>query len=129
MIIGIGSDIIDIRRIEKLCLKFGKKFEERIFTEAEIARANSRSITKTATLAKRFAAKEAFAKAIGTGIGKISWKEIEIKNNDDGRPFIELSGNALNTLNNISSSNKKIKIDLTVSDEYPMAIAFVVISA
>ena len=126
MIIGIGNDLIDIRRVEKLLTRFGDKFSRKIFTPHEISKANGNA----ASLAKRFAAKEAVAKALATGIGKnAAWQEIEVKNLPSGQPIIFLHGNAKQTLQNLTPKNHDTKIHLSLSDEYPYAQAFVVISA
>lgn len=134
MIIGIGNDIVDIRRIEKSILRFGTRFEERVFTATEIAMANLRGRSgikgKTSSLAKRFAAKEACAKALGTGIGQgIKWREISVSNLAEGTPCLTLSGKALARLVKITPGGMKAQLNLSMSDEYPLAQAFVVISA
>ena len=129
MIIGIGSDIIQIPRIDKIIENFGIKFLNKIFTENEIE--NSAKYTnhklKISYYAKRFAAKEAFVKALGIGFRmNIKFKDIEIVNSELGKPGIRLLGEASNLLNKKANS---YKIDLTLSDDYPVAIAFVVISS
>ena len=129
MIIGIGSDIIDIRRIEKLSAKFGTRFEKRVFSAGELVAGKKYSNAKKfhSFLAKRFAAKEAVAKALGTGIGKdISFKEAEVSNLPSGKPTISLNGRALDKL---KSLNDGAKIDISLSDDYPYAQAFVIISS
>ena len=126
MIIGIGNDLIDIRRVEKLLVRFGDKFSQKVFTEHEINKAKG----EASSLAKRFAAKEAVAKALATGIGKnAAWQEIEVKNLPSGQPIIFLHGNAKQTLQNLIPKDYNAKIHLSLSDEYPYAQAFVVISA
>ena len=125
MIIGFGTDIIDIRRIEKTLIKFGDKFKHKCFTEKEINRSETR-LKPYNSYAKRFAAKEAFVKALGTGFtNKIYWKDIGVENDIYGKPFIKLTGNALSKFNKIS--NKKCLIELALSDEKNYAIANVII--
>ena len=125
MIIGIGSDIIDTRRIERVINKYGRKFKLRCFSKVEIKRSESvrNSIN---SYAKRYAAKEACAKALGTGLARgIFWKDISVINDIYGKPSIKLYGNALNFLNNLS--NNKCSIFLSLSDEKIYAIANVII--
>lgn len=136
MILGIGSDICDIRRIEKTLERHGRRFEERIFTNAEQAKARSRKGTKNnsaaAIYAKRFAAKEAFSKALGTGVGAgggIYWRDIEVVNLPSGKPTIALSGNAKRSLDDLTPKGMRAEILITLTDEYPIAQAFVVIQA
>ncbi len=125
MIIGIGNDIIDIRRIENTISKYGRKFKYRCFTEIEIQRSEKR-LNKINSYAKRYAAKEACAKALGTGIARgIFWKDISVENNIFGKPSIKLFGNALKRLNQLSKKNCSIAISL--SDEKVYAIANVII--
>jgi holo-[acyl-carrier protein] synthase len=129
MIIGMGSDITDIRRIEKVIGKHGERFLERIFTEAERARAE-RKAKRVETYAKRFAAKEACAKALGTGIrGGVWWRDMGVVNMPSGRPTMRLTGGALLRLEAITPEGCEARIDLTISDEWPLAQAIVVISA
>ena len=124
-IFGIGTDIVDISRVKKL-LNTNKKLINRIFSIKEIKYCESRS-NKIASYSKRFAAKEAFAKALGTGISKgISFNEISINNNNDGAPFIELLGKTKLIVKNFTK--KKNKIYLSLSDEKKYALAMVVIS-
>ncbi len=128
MILGIGSDIIDINRIEKTIKKFNSKFINRCFTKLEIAKCEKRLKT-ISSYAKRFAAKEALSKALGTGISKgICWKDIEVYNLYSGQPYFKLKGNALNRLDKISKKNCNTKINLTISDEQNLAYAMVIIS-
>lgn len=131
MILGIGSDIVNIQRIERLCKTWDKKFETRIFTPHEIATADTKKtpLLRFSSLAKRFAAKEAFAKAIGTGIGRVSWQDIEVRNDARGKPILVLYGNALTIMEQLTPALSVIQIDISLSDEYPMAMAFVIISA
>jgi holo-[acyl-carrier protein] synthase len=133
MIIGIGSDLADIRRIEKTLLRFGERFEKRVFTSREIAKANSRANAglrmKAGTLAKRFAAKEACSKALGTGIQGVRWREMEVVNLPSGKPTLYLTGDAALRLQTLMPKGFEAQIDITMTDEYPLAQAFVVLSA
>jgi holo-[acyl-carrier protein] synthase len=129
MILGIGSDISDTRRIAKVIERHGDRFLSRIFTEAERARAERRK-TRVETYAKRFAAKEACAKALGTGIRSgVWWRDMGVVNLPSGRPTMRLTGGALRRLEAITPPGHEAQIDLTIADEGPMAVAFVVISA
>jgi holo-[acyl-carrier protein] synthase len=129
MIIGIGSDLIDVRRIAKVIERHGERFLDRIFTEAERARAERR-VKSVETYAKRFAAKEACAKALGTGIRSgVWWRDMGVINLPSGRPTMMLTGGALARLTAITPAGCEARIDLTITDEGPMAQAFVVISA
>ena len=128
MIVGIGLDIIDISRIEKIINLFGDKFINRCFTKEEIITSENR-INKFASYSKRFAAKEAFSKALGTGIAKgIYWKDIGIINLNTGKPRIVLDGIAKKRLNSLIPKNSVSKIDLTIADENNIAQAMVIIS-
>ena len=125
MIIGIGIDIIDNRRIKKTLIRFGDKFKKRCFSSIEIKKSESRS-NEINTLSKRYAAKEACSKALGTGLARgIFWKDIEVLNNNYGKPYIKLYNNALKRLNKISESNCRVEVSL--SDEKNYAIASVTI--
>ena len=125
MIVGIGSDIIDVRRVENIIKIYGKKFKNRCFTKNEIQRSEKR-INIVNSYAKRYAAKEACAKALGTGIARgVLWKEISVENNMYGQPSIKLTGNALKRLNQLSINNCLIEVSL--SDEKDYAIANVII--
>jgi holo-[acyl-carrier protein] synthase len=129
MIIGIGSDITDIRRIEKVIGRHGERFLSRIFTDAERARAERRA-NSMATYAKRFAAKEACAKALGTGMrAGVWWRDMGVVNLPSGRPTMKLTGGALARLAALTPAGCEARIDLTITDEWPLAQAFVVISA
>ena len=129
MIIGIGSDLVDVRRIEKVIERHGERFLARIFTPAERARAERRA-NRAATYAKRFAAKEACAKALGTGLrAGVFWRDMGVVNLPSGRPTMKLTGGALARLNAITPAGCEPRIDLTITDEGPMAQALVVISA
>lgn len=134
MILGLGSDIIDIRRIEKTLARFGKRFENKVFTAEEQRKAHSRAGAGrrviAATYAKRFAAKEACAKALGTGLRQGTyWKDIEVANLPSGQPALALSGAAARCLGRLTPAGKTASIHLTMSDEYPYAQASVIISA
>jgi holo-[acyl-carrier protein] synthase len=129
MILGIGSDLCDVGRIEKVIERHGERFIARIFTPAERARAGRRA-HPAATYAKRFAAKEACAKALGTGLRNgVFWRDMGVVNLPSGRPTLKLSGGALARLKAITPEGFEVRIDLTITDEGPMALAFVVISA
>jgi holo-[acyl-carrier protein] synthase len=125
MIIGIGSDIVDIRRIEKVLNKYEKKFKERCFSENEIYRSENK-FNPASSYAKRYAAKEACAKALGTGLARgIFWKDIAVENNIFGKPYIKLKGAALKKLYEISK--KECLIEVSLSDEKNYALANVII--
>ena len=129
MIIGIGSDLIDIRRVEKVIERHGERFLSRIFTDVERAKAERRA-KSVDTYAKRFAAKEACSKALGTGIRQgVWWRDMGVVNLTGGRPTMQLTGGALRRLEALTPAGHDVRIDLTITDEYPMAQAFVVISA
>jgi holo-[acyl-carrier protein] synthase len=129
MILGIGSDLVDVGRIEKVIERHGERFIARIFTPAERARA-ARRANPAATYAKRFAAKEACAKALGTGLRNgVFWRDMGVVNLPSGRPTLKLSGGALARLKAITPQGFEPRIDLTITDEGPLAQAFVVISA
>jgi holo-[acyl-carrier protein] synthase len=129
VIIGIGSDIVDIRRIEQSINRFGDRFIKRIFTAAERARAE-RKLGRMATYAKRFAAKEACSKALGTGMNKgVNWQGMGVVNLPSGRPTMELTGGALKRLESLTPAGHRAVIHLTITDEGPYAQAFVIIEA
>jgi len=129
MILGIGSDLIDIRRIEQTIARHGERFIGRIFTEVERAKAERRK-NRIDTYAKRFAAKEACAKALGTGLrGGVFWRDMGVVNLPSGRPTMRLTGGALERLKAITPAGYEARIDVTITDEYPIAQAFVMISA
>jgi holo-[acyl-carrier protein] synthase len=129
MIIGIGSDLIDIRRVEKVIAKHGERFISRIFTDIERAKAERRA-RSIDTYAKRFAAKEACSKALGTGIRQgVWWRDMGVVNLPGGRPSMRLTGGALKRLEALTPPDHEARIDLSITDEYPLAQAFVVISA
>ena len=128
MILGIGSDLCDIRRIEKSLERFGDRFVQRIFTEIEQKRSEGRA-TRAASYAKRFAAKEACAKALGTGLRRgVFWRDMGVINLRSGRPTLALTGGALARLKEITPPGLAAQIDLTLTDEYPLAQAIVIIS-
>jgi holo-[acyl-carrier protein] synthase len=129
MIIGIGSDITDVRRIAKVIDRHGQRFIDRVFTPVERAKADKRR-NRVETYAKRFAAKEACAKALGTGLrAGVWWRDMGVVNLPSGRPTLELTGGARRRLEAITPAGYEARIDLTITDEGPMAHAFVVISA
>ncbi len=129
MILGIGSDLIDIRRIEKTLERHGERFIERIFTVVERERSERRK-GRAASYAKRFAAKEACAKALGTGLrGAVYWRDMGVVNLPGGRPTLKLTGGAEARLAAITPPGYRADIALTITDEFPLAQAFVVISA
>src|SRR3954453_3896214 len=129
MIIGIGSDITDIRRIEKVIERHGERFLARIFTDTERARAERR-VKSAETYAKRFAAKEACAKALGTGMrAGVWWRDMGVVNLPSGRPTMKLTGGALKRLQELTPPRHEARIDVTITDEGPMAQALVIISA
>ena len=129
MIIGLGSDICDVRRIAQVLERHGDRFLDRIFTPAERARAERRA-NRAETYAKRFAAKEACAKALGTGLrGGVFWRDIGVVNLPSGRPTMKLTGGALTRLRAITPPGCEAKIDVSLTDEGPTAQAIVIISA
>ena len=129
MIIGIGSDLVDINRIKNSVDRFGSRFINRIFTREERLKADS-SDNRIAIYAKRFAAKEAAWKALGDGYrGGIKWKELAVVNNEHGKPILSFSGSAASILADLTPSGMIPRIDLSLSDEPPLAQALVVISA
>src|SRR5690606_18767435 len=126
MIIGIGSDLIDIRRIEKTLDRFGERFLNRVFTDVERAKSGRRA-ERAASYAKRFAAKEACSKALGTGIRMgIAWREMGVVNLPSGKPTIVLTGGAAERLERLLPRGFEARIDLTITDDFPLAHAFVV---
>jgi holo-[acyl-carrier protein] synthase len=129
MILGLGSDITDARRVAKVIERHGDRFLSRVFTETERARADRRK-NRVETYAKRFAAKEACAKALGTGIRDgVWWRDMGVVNLPSGRPTMKLTGGALKRLEALTPDGYEARIDVTITDEGPMAVAFVVISA
>jgi holo-[acyl-carrier protein] synthase len=129
MILGLGSDLIDIRRIEKTLERHGPRFIARIFTDTEQAKSERRA-ARAASYAKRFAAKEACAKALGTGLSQgVFWRDMGVVNLPSGKPTMKLTGGALKKLNSMIPPGHKAQIDLSITDEYPLAQAIVIISA
>jgi len=129
MIIGIGSDLIDIRRIEKSLERHGQRFIQRIYTEVEQARSEGRA-GRTASYAKRFAAKEACAKALGTGLAHgVFWRDMGVVNLPGGKPTMALTGGAASQLDKILPKGHRAAIHLTITDDFPLAQAFVIIEA
>ncbi len=130
MIIGLGNDLIDIRRIEKTLEKFGERFTVRVFTEVERAKSDRRA-ARAASYAKRFAAKEACAKALGTGVPRrgVHWQHMGVVNLPSGQPTLDLTGGAALRLEELTPRGMKARIDVTITDDYPLAQAIVIISA
>ncbi len=130
MIIGLGSDLCNIARIQASLDRFGARFENRVFTDAERARAARRPFTKAGTLAKRFAAKEAFSKAVGTGFRRgVFMKDIGVVNAPSGAPTLHLTGGARAQLDSLIPAGHRPVIHLTLTDDHPWAQAFVIIEA
>lgn len=130
MIIAIGSDLCNIERIASSLERFGERFEQRVFTETERAKGNSRPFTKAGTLAKRFAAKEAFSKAVGTGFkAGVFMKDIGVVNMRSGAPTLHLTGGAAARLALLVPDGHEAMVHLTLTDDHPWAQAFVVIEA
>ncbi len=129
MIVGLGNDIIDIRRIEKTLERFGDRFVERVFTEIERAKSDRRAM-RAASYAKRYAAKEACSKALGTGFRNgVFWRDIGVVNEPSGRPTLELTGGARERLLHLVGPGREPVIHLTITDEPPYAQAIVIIMA
>jgi holo-[acyl-carrier protein] synthase len=129
MILGIGSDIIDIRRVERTLARFGDRFTGRIFTEVE-QRKSDRRANRAASYAKRFAAKEACSKALGTGFrAGVFWRDLGVVNLPSGKPTLVLTGGAAERLAAITPAGMRAQIDLTITDDFPQAQAIVIISA
>jgi len=129
MILGIGSDIIDIRRIERTLERFGTRFTERLFTETERRKSEARA-GRAASYAKRFAAKEACSKALGTGFrAGVFWRDLGVVNLPSGKPTLVLTGNAAKRLAAITPPGMRAQIDLSLTDDHPQAQAIVIISA
>jgi holo-[acyl-carrier protein] synthase len=129
MILGLGSDITDARRIAKVLERHGERFIARVYTETERALAERRK-NRVETYAKRFAAKEACAKALGTGMRDgVWWRDMGVVNLPGGKPTMRLTGGALKRLQALTPTGHDARIDLTIADEGPMAVALVVISA
>jgi holo-[acyl-carrier protein] synthase len=129
MILGLGNDIIDIRRVERTIERYGDRFLSRVFTEIERMKSDERAM-RAASYAKRFAAKEACAKALGTGFRQgVFWRDMGVVNLPSGRPTLELTGGALKALVDLTPEGHDVRIDLTITDDFPMAQAIVIISA
>lgn len=129
MIIGIGSDLIDIRRVEKSLERFGERFTHRCFTEIERARSDRRA-NRAESYAKRFAAKEACSKALGTGMAQgVFWKDLGVVNLPSGKPTMQLTGGAAVVLQSMLPAGYRAMVHLTITDDYPLAQAFVIIEA
>ena len=130
MIVGIGSDLCDIRRIEETLERFGERFLARCFTDVERARSDRRAAGRAASYAKRFAAKEACAKALGTGLRHgVFWRDMGVVNLPSGQPTMRLTGGAAARLAEITPPGAQAFIHLTITDEGPLAQAFVVIES
>lgn len=129
MIIGVGSDLVDIRRVEATLVRFGERFTERIFTPIERQKSDRRA-NRAESYARRFAAKEACAKALGTGLRLgVFWRDMGVVNLPGGRPTLQLTGGALTRLNALLPAGTTARIDLSITDEPPLAQAIVIISA
>ena len=129
MIIGLGNDIIDIRRVEKTLDRYGNRFTGRVFTEIE-KRKSDRRAARAASYAKRFAAKEACSKALGTGLRRgVFWKDMGVVNEPSGRPTMVLTGGAKAVLERLTPPGHGVRIHLTITDDFPYAQAIVMIEA
>ena len=129
MIVGLGTDLIDIRRVEKTLDRYGRRFIDRIFTEVEQAKSDGRA-ARAASYAKRFAAKEACAKALGTGLRRgVFWRDMGVANLASGQPTMRLTGGAAQRLREITPPGTIAHISVTITDDYPLAQAIVIITA
>ena len=129
MILGIGSDLIDIRRIERTLERFGDRFTHRCFTEVERAKSDRRRM-RAASYAKRYAAKEATAKALGTGLGQgVYWRDLGVVNLPSGAPTMRLTNGAARRLAALTPPGREVQVHLTITDEPPLAQAFVILYA
>ena len=129
MIIGLGNDMVDIRRIEQTLERYGDRFVKRIFTDIEQKKSDRRA-QRAASYAKRFAAKEACSKALGTGFRHgVFWKDMGVVNEPSGRPTLQLTGGAKEQLERITPAGHLARIQLTITDDYPYAQAIVIIEA
>src|ERR1051326_5071801 len=129
MILGVGSDLIDIRRIERAIERFGERFLDRIFTETERRRCERRGVTRIPSYARRFAAKEAAAKALGTGFRRgVFWRDLGVVNHPSGQPGMRLTGGALSRLEAITPAGMQARLDVSLTDEPPLAQAVVIIT-
>ncbi len=130
MIVGIGSDLCNVERIQASVDRFGERFLNRVFTDVERAKARSRPMTMAGTLAKRFAAKEAFSKAVGTGFKRgVFMKDIGVVNLPSGAPGLHLTGGARARLDALAPAGHSIEVHLTMTDDHPWAQAFVILTA
>jgi len=128
VILGVGNDLIDIRRIERTLERYGERFLQRVFTEVERQKSDARAL-RAASYAKRFAAKEACAKALGTGLRRgVYWRDMGVVNLPSGRPTLKLTGGAALMLAQITPEGYEARIDLTLTDDFPLAQAIVIIS-
>lgn len=128
MILGVGNDLIDIRRIEKTLERYGERFITRVFTDLERKKSDARR-QRAASYAKRFAAKEACAKALGTGLRcGVYWRDMGVVNLPSGRPTLKLTGGAAKVLKELTPDGFEARIDLTITDDFPLAAAIVIIS-
>ena len=129
MILGIGSDLIDIRRIERTLERHGDRFTHRVFTETERAKSDRRRM-RAASYAKRFAAKEATSKALGTGLSQgVYWRDMGVVNLPSGKPTMKLTNGALRRLQSMTPPGREVEIHLTITDDGPLAQAFVILYA
>ena len=129
MIIGIGTDLCDIRRIETALKKFGDRFKQRLYSDYEQTKAERRQ-NPASSYAQSFAAKEACAKALGTGFSQgVFWRDLVVRNLATGQPYMEITGGALERLNSLIPKNMETSVCISQTDEYPMAHAIVIISA
>lgn len=129
MILGLGTDLSDIRRIEKTLERYGERFTRRVCTDKERKKADRRP-NKAAEYSKCFAAKEACAKALGTGFRRgVYWRDMELGNEPSGKPTMNLTGGALARLNELLPTNSEAQINISITDEYPLTHAIVIISA
>jgi holo-[acyl-carrier protein] synthase len=130
MIIGVGSDLIDIRRVEHMLERFGERFTRRVFTEVERQRSDGRA-NRAASYARRFAAKEACAKALGTGVPRsgVYWRDIGVVNLPSGKPTVQLTAGAARRLQEVTPPGLNAQIDVSITDDYPLAHVIVIISA
>ena len=130
MILGLGNDMIDIRRIEETIARYGDRFLLRVYTDVERARSDGKTALRAASYAKRFAAKEACSKALGTGLRRgVYWRDMGVVNLSSGRPTLQLTGGAAEQLRLLTPPGCEARIDLTLTDDFPWAQAIVIISA
>ena len=128
MILGLGNDIVDIRRVEATLQRFGDRFTQRVFTQVERSKCDRRRL-RAASYAKRFAAKEACSKALGTGLRKgVFWRDMGVVNLPSGQPTLKLTGGAATVLDRLVPEGHKAQINLTITDDFPWAQAVVIIS-